>query len=352
MARRVPRHRPEAFDGGVIMEFLKFLTERDEPSYDDFLDLAKQRVEPRVLQLVLETTRRKANAGGISGHDLAAAQGERARFNTLARACKEPAKYEMSFSQLADYLYFMRFFLDDLCGALPAPFNNFPPGGTLMICLGAVPAKKEVGAERIYKMIETRDRQALKRLTHFFSRLGINCIVDDMLVESDNPAKDNRKGEFDALLNDDRTVGVVVVGSEHANALARPARRWINETRSARDSVVDTDFGISAVRLQQQGVTRKEWRRSKKQDVGVLSVRRKRISKTFLGHAGFEMDFVVAAVAGLGPVGTLAAADALSHIHQVAALFDRQKDRFEAAVVVEDIEKLNDQEMPHWHWGI
>lgn len=272
----------------------------------------------------------RTKAPGLSNYEFACEWGEYWRYHRLRSG-------QITLRQLADLVQNLGISVNDMYFAPPYPWSCWTPGGKLVISLGARYAQR-MGADRVYNMISLLDHDSSTLLKDFFSRLGISRVEVD-LPRLDLTTPQTPQDHFAKLLS--KAAGLIVVGSEHGNDLAKVALDWVMEGLSENEKY-HFDWPQDAI---VHG--KKKWSRVyTEKDAGLLCIRR----GEFQGKTK-----VVAVAAGLGPDGTFAAANALKASHEIAHFFDNGL--FQETVVVPEVSRLhlppgakNTGERP-WFWG-
>lgn len=294
------------------------------------LEIGKDRVPPQICDEILDALNRvvPAKVPGATAASWAVARRE--------SGYRKLKKKALSFNEIATFMRDVKLDLDALVAVPPKPWDKWPPGQKLWICVGTRRAMTQRGSD--YYWVQRDDQRTASMLQEFFGRFLVGCqpCIHECEIDPKHGESDAAKTEFEELRKG--SAGIIVLGSDHANGLFYQASQWVK----GKDDPYSFEWHDDPSKdyLEDKCRTRQEagglWPRDR---AGLLRIRYRDER---------PRRYVVAVAAGLGPVGTTAAAQALTCVDEIAQDFD-PKGRFSKAVIVDNSEAVC-AGRPGWRW--
>jgi hypothetical protein len=238
-----------------------------------------------------------------SANALAEYYGQRAALYRLRKAIDGKSTFRND--SLADLVYRLGLSWADVVGGPPRPWHDWPSQAPIVVCVGARAAR--VPTQHDYFMLQREDARAGMLIREFFRQLDLTERVELFMPAS--------RSEAESRLTDIQQTGgaFISVGSPHANPATDLVLAGIPPLLREADRYVfhlgDPDYRLETADANAT------WRRSETSDAGLIRILRAPAVNDP------STPCVLAVVAGLGPAGTLAAADALTCLHEVAIRF-------------------------------
>jgi hypothetical protein len=232
--------------------------------------------------------------------------------------------------QAADLLQKLQLSLAEVLCRPPAPWSGWPPGREVVLAVGSFPAAHRARGPK-HPVVEKHDLLAAKVISDHLQSLALPAPIRTLVWESQNNADEYVKSFLRPRPRKPSPAGLIVIGSSHANELFAPAFRALVKENG---STIRLEWGEDGEPDRVMMGNESTGERRGGQDAGVL-----------LFHvSGDNLAFkLLGIVAGLGEIGTLAAADAVTCGHEVAECMEDGTSLCEAVDVRRD-------RRDRWHW--